>query len=404
MSHLVHLIRSVIMRPLGSVLLLKMAVLPALADTARSRDPAVWPFDSKSLWNQPIGSDARYEPIRCGLGNAVPGCEGNRPTINTHTYSVNLYFSRPADPNTLMQNWFGNVGNQCAGQAIPIPAEAEPSKGSDGHIAILDPSHVFVYETGAVYHERKPGLLGYPGGVINGWLWFRNDTRGMGMGRGGAACGTRASGFPSIAGLIRKGELANGVPHVLALATSRANLCPNGPDGRSWVWPALSSDYVFPHQYFPKREPLPKELATEGWYKRQDGNLFVGSLVAIPAGVDIEALAFRTVGGKAVAKALQDYGAYVADMGDAPFALFAEPGVSGECGMGEVIGDLQQLQPLLRIVANNAPEKPGGGGTPRAPLAPPIDPAFYGPGLPPVDPGFLGLPPSPKDVMVLERE
>ncbi len=145
-------------------------------------------------------------------------------------------------------------------------------------------------------------------------------------------------------------------------------------------------------------------MATEGWYKRKDGNLFIGSLVAIPAGVDIETLAFRTAGGKAVAEALQDYGAYVADMGDAPFVLFAEPGVSAECDMAGVVEEIQQLQPLLRIVANNAPETPAGGGTPRAPLAPPIDPAFYGPGLPPVDPVFLGLPPRPRDVIVLERE
>ena len=379
-------------------------VSAGILGAAEFRDPALWPFDSRSLWNQPIGSNAEYVPIKCGLGNAVPGCEGNRPNINTDTYSINLYFARPGDPVTLMQNWYGNIGGQCAGQAIPIPAEAEPSKGSDAHIAFFVPERTFVYETGAVYKPREPGLLGYEGGVINGWLWFQNDTRGMGMGKDGAAHGTRASGFPSIAGLIRKGELRNGIPHVLAMATSRANLNPNGPDGRTWVWPALSSDYIFPNQYFPKSVPLPEELAKEGWYKRHDGNLFIGSLVAIPANVDLDSLEFKTVEGRKVAEALQNYGAYIADMGDAPFVLFAEPGVSGECDMPAVIQDIQKLEGLLQIVANNTPETPGGGGTPRAPLAPPIDPAFYGPDLPPVDPGFMGYPPQPKDVVVQERQ
>lgn len=389
----------------GTLLLLVGAAgSAALADATTPRDPAQWPFDSKSLWNQPIGSDAQYEPIRRGLGNAMPGAEGNRPTINTDTYSVNLYFARPGDPETMMQSWFGNIGDQCSDQAIPIPAEAEPSKGGDAHLAFFEPAHVFVYETGAVYHKRQPGLMGYPGGVINGWLWFQNDTRGMGMGKDGAAHGTRASGFPSIAGLIRKGELAGGIPHALAMATSRANLNPNGPDGRSWVWPALASDYVFPNQYFPKSEPLPEELATEGWYKCKDGNLFIGSLVAIPPEVNLDALNFRTAEGKAVAQALQDYGAYIADMGDAPFILFAEPGVSGECDFQAVVQDIQQLEGLLRIVSNNTPETPGGGGAPRRPAAPPIDPAFYAAPLPPVDPGFMAYPPQPKDAVVLERK
>jgi hypothetical protein len=76
-----------------------------------------------------------------------------------------------------------------------------------------------------------------------------------------------------------------------------------------------------------------------------------------------------------LARALQDYGAYLVDSaGD--LAFYAEPNVEDDPALGEVgalndaRSDLGKIVPQLRCVTNNTAASPGGGGAPRAPAAP----------------------------------
>ena len=92
-----------------------------------------------------------------------------------------------------------------------------------------------------------------------------------------------ASATSVLGGLIRAGELQNGINHALQFITDPSHWSRNAPRlNRSaggvagFVWPASSSD-----------DPRTDQFATSG-------NMYEGSLLAIPPSVDVQRLNFRT--------------------------------------------------------------------------------------------------------------
>ncbi|MEA5573196.1 hypothetical protein [Calothrix sp. UHCC 0171] len=118
------------------------------------------------------------------------------------------------------------------------------------------------------------------------------------------------------------------------------------PSGKSYVWPANSAEDNY----------------------TGTGNMYMGSLLAIPPEVNIEEIA-GSPGTPLyeLARSLQDYGAYVVDRGH--LNLYVEPQAKEEAAELPWSG-LQELPKYLKVVTNNAPDSVGGGGTPRRPLAP----------------------------------
>lgn len=111
------------------------------------------------------------------------------------------------------------------------------------------------------------------------------------------------------------------------------------------------------------------------------GNVHVGSLLAIPSGVDIVKLATPGTPAHAVMRAMQDYGVLVKETFDgtyfnewqregSPHLIFCVEDLFN----GDAPRDLaKQLAPALRelcVVANHGPNSIGGGGTRRQPAAP----------------------------------
>ena len=102
----------------------------------------------------------------------------------------------------------------------------------------------------------------------------------------------------------------------------------------------------------------------------------MGALLAIPPWVDIEQLGLSTKG-KVIARAAQDYGVYVADRGGSGITFLAElgnteirwPAIGGEPAWWM---DIAIIKNSLMRVRNNRVDNVGGGGTPRAPFAPPF--------------------------------
>jgi hypothetical protein len=165
-------------------------------------------------------------------------------------------------------------------------------------------------------------------------------------GDGIADGGTRAYGGSALGGLIRTWELeAGAIHHVLALALAEERMRP-GP-----VWPATREDG-----------------GTEGYA----GSIPMGTLVAIPPDVDVEALDL-TPGGHVLARALQDYGAYVVDS-SSQVTFYAEPGAETSAELAQARTDVEQLAQLLLPVLNSGPDSVGGGGERRAAPAPPLAP------------------------------
>ena len=214
---------------------------------------------------------------------------------------------------------------------IAVPPDAQPSLPAwpegDAHLHVLDPDAGQVTE---LWHARPR----QEGGWEADSLAF-NDLRGTGIGTEGV----RIYGGSGFAGLWRAGEARTGAWHALALSLPLGALAPR------YVWPAT-------------------DLRTS---RREDmlGPVPVGAHVVLPQDVDLDA--FTTPEGRALARTLRDYGAYVVDHARG-FALYAEPGAEGEVeGMR---ADIDALRARLRCSTNNLPTQAGGPGPRVQPLAP----------------------------------
>lgn len=293
------------------------------------RDPALWPYASTSPWNTPIGANAVYaDPGSAGW----PFSGGN---LNTTSYSQPIYIATDTDPIRKVYN----TANNQAIFTIRIPDTATRSGGTDGHLNIIDPTRSTVV---SMYNAVRRS-----DGDFDSWYPVSNDLRGDGL-----TGGRRAYGGSQIAGEIRRGELDAGIYHALSLTVEDQTFNKNPAP---YVWPATEADNNWATIY------------------GTTGTLHMGSLVAIPKSFNIDAQGW-SARKKAIAKALQDYGAYLIDGGPNGngAALNAEPTANSEMpadwdyGSG-IFTNLQQI-------TNNTETNVGGGGTPLACAAPGIEP------------------------------
>lgn len=303
----------------------------ALAPPAGARDAFQQPFASDSVWNLPLASGARYAPIASPAFSIDAG--GN---LNVTSWSHPVYQARPDDPWVTVR-----AAERGEPLQLRVPPQAQPDSRADGHLHIVEPGGRWVHE---MYQAVRHGEQ-----VIEATCVVRNDLHGSGV--YDHWHGVRAYGGSALGGLIREGELTTGIRHALAVAVRRDAMNARGPDGKPYVWPASSAD--------------------DGWqvsYGRS-GNLYMGSLLAIPPEVDLDTLGLRSTAGRMIAQALQDYGAYVTDAADANIVFYAAPDCAAEVPLG-IRYDLRRIVAHLHVVANNRPQTPGGGGQPRVPLAP----------------------------------
>lgn len=215
---------------------------------------------------------------------------------------------------------------------------------------------------------------------------FPNETDILGDGALGAHGG---SGLSSFGGNIRLGELDPnnkapiqhalklelwGARHYFGLYPLQNATAYNG--GRTqYVWPATGSD--------------DNTAPPHGHYNGTNPHLCPGALLALPASAQ---LTLKTEPARRIAQAFRDYGGYLVDSSSGyadKVSLVMESGVDDElkkwynmsmafpygCNPNQsatLFEDLLHVLQSLEIVINNGPNSVGGGGTPRAPLAPPI--------------------------------
>ena len=209
---------------------------------------------------------------------AVTLITASKVTSTTPRYDVS--FSEPwgSDP-------FGS-------STVPIPLGTKVPPGSDGQLAILDPTTGMAYGIWqARYHSDTNTWSGSWGG--------KADLNGNGVDQSGSAT---ATGIARYAGVVTGAEFAaavaanTGIDHALVFSTDLA--------GSQFVAPAIKSD----------------------------GQNIAGVAVPIPEGyriqldpsIDVDALPGITAGEKVIAKTLQTYGAYVVDQGAARMAFAFE--------------------------------------------------------------------------------
>ncbi len=355
-----------------------------------TRDFRTWPFDRHSPWNHPIGSGAHYKTMsvltQLPIGINYQDRWTSAVAVATTQHPVNAFLFGPSwGPNAMWE--FFNAGGLTCGNSASVEAAlladaVPPPPSHDGnfystiatwddsisqmpasyHHASQDWRDTFRLPVGACPSPDTDALMAviqpdgwvldmYNGVVVSGnrvvssmasWIDARGDGTGWWNGR-------RASMLPSFAGLIRKGEINGGrIPHALAM------LVPTTLLAKAYRWPAYTID------------------RNSGY----TGTLPMGSLLAIPANVNLATLGLSSRG-LILARAMQDYGAYVVDRGGNGLTILAELGNTEIRWdqQGSAPADWKDLQIIganLTWLDNNTEANRGGGGTLRQPLSPPI--------------------------------
>ncbi|MGB7359955.1 MAG: carbohydrate-binding domain-containing protein [Mycobacterium sp.] len=245
------------------------------------------------LWN-PIGANPVLDANSATWVSYLAATDAQR-VANLYEYSVAMVSASeitsgtPRYDVTLTQPW----GNDPFGSTtVPIPVGTEVPPGSDGHLAILDPTTGKAYGIWqAAYDSATDTWSGSWGGMT--------DLNGNGIDQTGSAT---AAAIARYAGVVTAEEFSaavaanTGLGHALAFSTDLA-----GPD---FVYPAIKSDG---QNWAGVATPIP-----EGYRIQLDPSL------------DIDAMAGMTAGEKVIAKTLQTHGAYVVDQGGARMAFAFE--------------------------------------------------------------------------------
>ncbi|MHB1677807.1 MAG: DUF4124 domain-containing protein [Sulfuriferula sp.] len=245
-------------------------------------------FESNSFWYTPIPIWATLDP---NSANYVAEFLRQLSTyygtigIGTDSYTSPIYYADPTTPTTRVQEWdctnrgYLDTNLQAQWSAVPIPAYAVQSAGSDGEMTIYQPSTHTIWE---FWEARK---------VHGQWqaCWGGQiDNASQSNGIFPFPYGTTATGLPFMGGQVTAEELKAGViNHVIGI--SLVNQAP----WNVFSWPAQRSDGGYNPTNAPNQIP-------EGTRFRLDPSINVDTLNMTPVG-------------KIVAKAAQKYGFVVWD-------------------------------------------------------------------------------------------
>lgn len=336
--------------------------------TQHSTDPFLRPFTPASPWNTPLAAyrSVSYQPTNALRALAAPAFSAFSPWLEANWVSVHqakssdpvvsLYYHPDAWEKVstgtwkrwgnsvqveaqiragMTQTWAGYDANQYSttdpnGFTLPpvfkrredpywsltahVPIDALPPPDADGLMAVFQPNGK-VLELIAAIRLSNGDLVSL----------FASYTDPFSDGAG-TANGRRASMVPSYAGVIRRGELASGrIEHALCLAL--------GPEALAHEirWPAIAMD----------RNPID--------YR---GTIAMGTLLALPAALDVDQLGLHTREGRVVAEAAQEYGLFVVDRsGPRAFVLCTEQGAADVPAYSSTLeSDLRRIRDALQVV------------------------------------------------------
>ena len=282
------------------------------------------PFSEQSPWN--------VRPTGVVLGTEQLPRSKYFPSIASGDYSLSVAVASPSDPPMTVlplpgqaSIWVPDAEEKVDRIEIPHwPAGVDPAKGSDGHAEIVDVAgkriHSFFFLRSVDGRWRTAQ-----------YTWTRLDGRGWGD-PAHYFQGSRATGVPALAGLIRKDEVDDGqatYAHALAMSLPREALSRDP----TYVFPATSAD--------------------SGSEQNHHGRIPEGALMMLPP--DFDAASMRDARLAKVVRTLMHYGAYVVDENDGtPFAIYVENGADFDLHKGgwrnEVAADLDRIRGALRQV------------------------------------------------------
>ncbi len=333
---------SLFVAALASVVALHAGADGAAATSLRNK--LRQPFSSRSPWNTPVGSLARYVPAGFEPGEWV--------SVDEEFFFV-LKASDPMQPVFRPLSWEQRCsGTDDQGLQLPLPddlivPDANPPHTPNNCAAFLMPD-------GRTIVQVNPFTRCVPGGPAYGWQAPTERIDGLGI-RGGHG----GSELSCIGGTLRVGELASPDPirHVLKVNIWGKKYLTLDALGRGYRWPASRHDAY-------ANDP-------DRGYHGTNQALKMGSLLAIPRHVTADSLGLTTPAAKKLFWTLQNYGAYIVD--DTAWnvhALCVEHGVKEEfehtygypmeCQNGQWFNDFNALFSVLAVIDNNGPKSVGG--------------------------------------------
>jgi hypothetical protein len=253
------------------------------------------PFSAQSLWNS--------KPANPVFDDFVIPTSSYFPAMQEGKYSTHCFLATAKDAPMQVKPPVGKKGiydadAESSSEEITIPhwpADLVPAEGGDGHADIFDTTSGIIYsfwqlkKVDGVWRTTHVGWM-----PLNGSGW--GDPAHYHQ-------GSRASGVPSCAGIIRKHELNDGddmYHHALAISLTNNALSP-------------SPAYMFP-----------ATIADAG-AKRNTGKIPEGALMMLPPDFDTSTISNAEL--RKVANTLKVYGAYVVDMNyGTPFLVYVEIG------------------------------------------------------------------------------
>ena len=326
------------------------------------RDKHLQPFSCDSIWNMPIGADAKYVPAEIEPAGYVSG-DVDYYIVTTKSDPLVPWYN----PSSWMTGRCSDKGKGRNGylhvpQDLIVP-DATNTKTPNNSAAFLQPDGKTLIQMSPLARCAKGGaVFGY---VAPSYPHYHENIYGQGITGGHAG-----SGLSSIGGTLRLGELISPQPirHALKLELYANQYLYHQPPG--FRWPAVRADIYAYNNYYDKGKMQ---------YGGSNPALVMGSLLAIPPQVTLKSLKLQTVPGRKLFFTLQNYGGYIVDdtLWD-NHAIAVEKGVMAEFAAkynysfntdsGAWFDDVNRLFQALQIVDNNGPNNIGGGGKSLQPL------------------------------------
>ena len=274
-----------------TVIAAKLAVVALLMQPAAAADPRPTLADPGAsarsfggdAYNVPLSADPVLDPDSSSMVSVLS--RTGRAAANLYAYGDPVFEADADTPLrrvTCLMPW-GTCDLSQGG--VRIPTEASPTPGSDGRMIVID--HVSGQVCDFWQARRLP---------TDDWLASWGTCASIDGGASGPSGGATGAGINALAGVVRTYEMRQGqIEHALSFATD--NSCRT----------------VF-------RFPATK---TDGSSSRSDC-IPEGARVQLDPTINVDAIPGITPGEKAVAKALQKYGAYNRDNAGAPMAFSFE--------------------------------------------------------------------------------
>ncbi|MEM9329660.1 MAG: hypothetical protein AAGA85_28630, partial [Bacteroidota bacterium] len=359
---------------------------PAFSQT---RDPWLWPFDSASIWNMPIGSEAVYQDIDL------------IPTRGVGIDVKHFLVLDTLDPlrSVVGFNSFAPRTGRCSGSedmnglTVHLPDDFLVPDAYSGSPYGVKPNASFVFlrpDRRTTWNGPTIARCASDGPLyIRSFQRWPNNRKGDDLFGDGVTDtgGQGASAMSGLGGTLRLGELIGDEPirHAIKINPWGAHLF-YGADRPGYKWPATAADNY-------ANDPNHKNQ-----YVGSNPELVMGALLAVSPDVTAEQLGLVTEPARKILFTLQYYGAYITeDAGWDVFDFIIEEGVEQEFEASygfSMNGDLWESEILkiaevLQVITNNGPDRIGGGGTPLQPMACSLGEVGSGStcqALPPVEP------------------